>query len=93
VPLSAAAQAALAGTQPVIVPLFSPRTALMFQKQAVICAPVVIAAMSKSVADACDRTAVQRVEIAAQPTAQFMRTSIQRLLDADRWVEGREDAQ
>lgn len=83
----------LCGNQPVIAPLFSPRSATLFQAQAIIAAPVAVVAMSDAVAESLEQIAVQRVDIAAHPSADSMRRTVQRLLDADRWVEGREDAQ
>ncbi len=83
----------LCGNRAVIAPLFSPRTAALFQAQAVITTPVAVVAMSDAVAESLEQIAVQRVDIAAHPSADSMRRTVQRLLDADRWVEGREDAQ
>ena len=93
VAISSQARQVLKGDRPVIVPLFSPRTAAMFWQQGVIRAPVAIVAMSDAVAREIDASPPNLVEVLPQPSAEFMRRAVQRLLDADRWVEGEEDAQ
>lgn len=92
-PLNNDAVLALCGNRPVIAPLFSPRTAALFQAKAVITAPVAVVAMSDAVAEALEPITVRRIDISAHPSAESMRSAVQRLLDADRWVEGREYAQ
>ena len=70
--LTAAAQTALAGKSPVIVPLFSPRTGMIFAKQgpyqAVVHAPVISAAVQQQV----EPYLAVRFELAARPDANAM---------------------
>lgn len=81
-PLSEAAKALLRGATPVIVPLFSPRSAKIFARQHRGEAPLLIAAMSDAVTDALGDLRVQRAETAATPDAGAMIDAIGRLMDA-----------
>lgn len=79
--LSAAAKALLQGDSPVLVPLFSPRTARIFADQAYPTAPLWIVALSPAVAAEL-RNRPERLEIARTPDAQSMLDATQRLMDA-----------
>ncbi|SEL51169.1 uroporphyrinogen-III synthase [Roseivivax marinus] len=79
-PLSKAGQAALAGTSPVVTPVFSPRTAAELALYSPANAPVFVAAMSPAVADALSPLAPRRVLIAEAPTAAAMQAATLRLL-------------
>lgn len=75
VPPTAPALAALLGNEPVIAPLFSPRTARLFREAVALLpahAPLLVAAMSQAVADDLTGLRVQRVEIAVSPDADAM---------------------
>ncbi len=78
--LSAGAKAALQGDAPVIVPLFSPRSAAQFAGGARGGAPLIVAAMSRDVAAAREALYVTRLEILAQPDAIGMRRAVIGLL-------------
>lgn len=80
-PLTPEAQAVLHGKSPVLVPLFSPRTARIFAAQRPQ-APLVIAAMSPAVVQALGDMPVKLLEIAATPDANAMLDATQRLIDA-----------
>lgn len=71
-PLSEAALAALAGTAPVIVPLFSPRTARQFADQAQVRAPLWIAALSENVAEEAKSLKYNTLETCSTPDAPAM---------------------
>lgn len=82
-PLPDTARAILSGTAPVIVPLFSPRSARLFRAGAPgATAPLRIAAMSRAVADAAGPGPADRIEVAARPDAAAMLDAIGRLIDA-----------
>lgn len=77
-PLSPRAQMLLEDSLPIIVPLFSPRSALVFAKRARGArAPLWIAALSPAVAKACPPAA--RTEIAARTDAAAMCDAVERL--------------
>jgi uroporphyrinogen-III synthase len=70
-PLTPAARAWLAGARPVIVPLFSPRSAALFAAEAAgAAAPLRIAALSAAVAAAAPPAAL--LAVAARPDAAAM---------------------
>ncbi len=77
--LRPAAQKLLGGTQPVIVPLFSPRSALLFCATAPR-APLRIAAMSIAVAQAIDPRLNAQVVVAARPAGDAMLAAVGDLL-------------
>jgi len=80
-PLSPEAQDLLRGTAPVLLPLFSPRTASLFEaSQPDPRAPLLIAAFSKAVARNILRPAA-RLTIAAAPTALAMLDALDELLN------------
>lgn len=75
VPLSPSAITLLSGTKPVVVPLFSPRSARLFRAAAPAgpeAAPLLVAAMSAAVAAALPPLEPLRLVIAAEPTAAAM---------------------
>ena len=92
-PLSGEAQKVLNSDGPVIAPLFSPRSAALFSKQGEVHAPLAVVAMSEAVAGQIGPIAPRHVVIANHPCAESMRSAVERLLDADRWVERCGDAQ
>lgn len=78
-PLSAEARAALMGPAPVIVPVFSPRTAeLLAQERAQ--APLLVAAMSEAVVNALGSLHKQDLKVAARPESVAMREVVLDLL-------------
>lgn len=80
--LSAQARDLLAGKGPVIVPLFSPRSARIFARAAAGCqATLWLAALSPAVAEAAAPLAAARIEVAAQPDAAHICAAMLRLLD------------
>ena len=70
--LNAAAKRALAGERPVVVPLFSPRTADILARSAPFSAPIHIVAMSDAVAQSCARFATAAIRVADTPDAAAM---------------------
>jgi uroporphyrinogen-III synthase len=86
--LTARALSLLQGGTPVIVPLFSPRSAELFFEQAAGAAPMLVAAISDNVRDAVPRGAAQRIETAEKPTAQAMLEVIVTLWNSAKRLEG-----
>lgn len=82
-PLNNAAKSLLAGKTPVIVPLFSPRTAVQFAKAAASSAPVHVVAISAAVAAPLDRLNGTEVRIVAAPTGDAMLQEVELLLRKD----------
>ncbi len=79
-PLLPEAALLLQGSDPVLVPLFSPRTARLFSLQAQdATAPMLIAALSPAVAMDCPPAAL--ISIATSPDAAAMLTTIAQMLD------------
>lgn len=79
-PLTAEAARLLHGHDPVLVPLFSPRTALLFAGAAnQATAPLLIAALSPAVGQSCPPGAY--IRIAARPDAGAMLDAIGQMLD------------
>lgn len=70
--LNAAAKSALAGKSPVIVPLFSPRTGVIFAQQGPYQAKVYAPVISEAVKDALEPSLVARVDLANRPDANAM---------------------
>ena len=70
--LSAEARAALKGEYPVIVPLFSPRTATILKEQGPYGAAIYLFAMSAAVADAVTDVPVTSLMVAPAPDAASM---------------------
>lgn len=79
-PLSSDARAVLSRETPVIVPLFSPRTASQFATECRVSRAVHILAMSHAVADALGKGAFAEVRIAEVPTADEMRRDVENLV-------------
>ena len=78
-PLSKQAQTLLAGTDPVIVPLFSPRSARMFFDKINAAAPLYVAAISENAAQNVPDTVVEKILLAKTPTADAMLDTIEAL--------------
>ena len=82
------ARAALDGPDPVIVPLFSPRTAQKFALALPCAAPVHIVAMSPAVADTLSGTDVAELCIADRPDREAMTAALREVLAARGMLEG-----
>jgi uroporphyrinogen-III synthase len=87
-PPNDAARRALRGSAPVVVPLFSPRTAEQFAAQHTGRAPLYIAAMSRAVADKVAHLPVRRLLVAERPDAPAMLNALSTLLDRAARLEG-----
>ncbi|SNR50492.1 uroporphyrinogen-III synthase [Puniceibacterium sediminis] len=84
---------ALNGTAPVIVPLFSPRSAARFSELRVGQAPLLIAAMSPSIMqEVLDLNPIATI-VTAQPSGEAMQNAVSQLLGSARMLEGGQDAQ
>lgn len=70
--LNDTAKQALAGERPVVVPLFSPRTADIFARSAPFRAPIYVVAMSNAVAQSCAGFATAAIRVADTPDAASM---------------------
>ncbi|MEL7092160.1 MAG: uroporphyrinogen-III synthase [Pseudomonadota bacterium] len=88
-PLTQAAQTALAAPHPILVPLFSPRTAQQFADQAQTLAHAHIIALSDAVADGIAAHAAASLSICAAPNAAAMTMAIAEALNTLLRVEGR----
>ena len=88
-PLSDRAKTVLAGNRPVILPLFSPRTAAQFVAEAAPNAPVLVAALSESVAKPLENINFTSLVIAEEPNSPSMICSVARLIDQAQKLEGR----
>lgn len=84
--------AVLDGNAPVVVPLFSPRSARLFFDQARGDAPLLVAAISDNAAQEVPDCRVAAIEIAHDPCAEAMLEATKRLLDAAKRLEGRNPA-
>ncbi|MCR8825435.1 uroporphyrinogen-III synthase [Pseudosulfitobacter koreensis] len=80
-PLNDAAQNALSGENPVIVPLFSPRSALHFSQGVVGTAPLYLGAISAAAAENCAEVDKFALIIARNPDRASMIEVVQILLD------------
>lgn len=80
-PLTNAARSLLSGQEPVIVPLFSPRTAQLFADAAPIGAPLWIVAISSATAKAVASLSPARLTIAERPDAASMLAAVETMLD------------
>ncbi|WP_137700912.1 uroporphyrinogen-III synthase [Marimonas lutisalis] len=85
--LSDAARTMLQGEKPVIVPLFSPRTAQQFAQETAH-APLFVAVMSTAVREALGDCAVRALREAARPDAEAMAEAVEGLFDAALRLEG-----
>jgi uroporphyrinogen-III synthase len=89
VPFGDDAHGYLQGKAPVIAPVFSPRTARHFARQASVNAPLLLGALSESVAKPLHGLGITPVMIAKSPTAAAMRVVVENLLTrADRVEAG-----
>lgn len=79
-PLNTAAIAALEGQNPVILPLFSPRTAGHLADQLPDGAAPWVIAMSAAVAQAAGPALARRMTVVAEPTGAAMRHHIEKML-------------
>ena len=86
-PLSDAARAALHGAAPVIVPLFSPRSAALFAAGQPGPAPLYLACMSAAVAQKTAGLTARARRIAASPDAASMATLVGHLSDEASFLE------
>ncbi|WP_372573617.1 uroporphyrinogen-III synthase [Ruegeria jejuensis] len=91
-PLSDAAVQVLAGSEPVIAPLFSPRTARQFAETAHIRAPLWLTALSPAVAEPLETLSFQNLLIADRPDSAAMRKIVELSVKRVNRVEGRTDA-
>ncbi len=92
-PLSEAARACLAGTAPVIAPVFSPRSAAQLLKDGAPRAPLVIVAISPAAADRVPQGAAASVIVADRPDAAGMLRAWPRALAEAYRLEGTNGAQ
>jgi len=81
-PLSPEAVAMLAGDAPVVLPLFSPRSADLMAQTGPLRAPLWIAALSPAVADHARRLQPVRMAVAARPDAASLLRAIESLCAA-----------
>ena len=86
--LSNEAKACLGGETPVIIPLFSPRTAAQFCRVAIFNAPLYAAVMSAAVAAELEPMRLTKVEIAERPDAAAMFEVTEGLFKAVLRLEG-----
>ncbi|MHC9235642.1 uroporphyrinogen-III synthase [Pseudooceanicola sp. 502str34] len=92
-PLSREARVLLAGNTPVVLPLFSPRSAALFEAEPRGKAPLYVAAMSVAVVRALGACQMTKCAIALRPDAASMMEAMAALYRAARRVEGREAPQ
>ena len=85
-PLAGAATALLHGEAPTILPLFSPRSARLLFAEARPTAPVLIAAISRKVADCVPPGLTQNLVVAKAPTAGAMLDAVDALWSRARRV-------
>lgn len=86
IPLTDEAQAALSGANPVIVPLFSPRTAVLlaeFRPKP----PLLVAAFSQAVANAVSGLHITKLRIASRPDSDAMGVEV---IDLLAWAKAAE---
>lgn len=91
--LTAQANAVLTGRQPVLLPLFSPRTAALFAAAPRIVAPLYVAAISAATRDGLRGVRWTRCAVADRPDAVAMLDACVSLWHDLRRVEGEGDAQ
>lgn len=82
-PLTDAAQAALCGEGPVVLPLFSPRTAAYLVQQAKGFGQVYAIAMSAAVAQELEGVSLAELQVLPEPTAEAMVSAVELLLARD----------
>ena len=78
--LNIAARDVLRGKRPVVLPIFSPRSAVLLAEQGPFAAPVWIVAISKAVAEAAERIGAARLEVAGSPDAAGMLDAIEKII-------------
>lgn len=79
-PLSDEARRLLSGRDPVVVPLFSPRTARLLVEQGPFTAPLLLAAISPAAARSADSLAPTRLVTAARPDGPAMLDAVDMLI-------------
>ncbi|MBW4706680.1 uroporphyrinogen-III synthase [Roseobacter sp. YSTF-M11] len=79
VPMTQEARALLTGPDPVVVPLFSPRTAAHFVRACPRDARPYVVALSSAVAEPVSTLDVSSVDVAEQPTAEAMWHAIEKV--------------
>ncbi|MEX0283345.1 MAG: uroporphyrinogen-III synthase [Paracoccaceae bacterium] len=89
--LSDAARAALTCHIPVIVPLFSPRTARHFARQVPEGGSIWVVALSDAVAEPLETLPIRAIEVAASPDAPSMIAAIRQVYQRATRVEGQSD--
>ncbi|MFT7596653.1 MAG: uroporphyrinogen-III synthase [Paracoccaceae bacterium] len=92
-PLTEQAQQVLAGSDAVIAPLFSPRTARQFANQHKGQAPLYLAALSEAVAEPLKSLKYIKLAIADHPDSATMAGLVEHLVNTAIRVEGDEGAQ
>lgn len=93
-PLDDTAQAVLAGTDPVILPLMSPRSgALFFAQAGRPKSPLLIAAISQNTARTVPQGAAHMLRIAASPDADAIRNLLRDMVKTAKQLEGKKRAQ
>jgi uroporphyrinogen-III synthase len=93
-PLTEAARAVLSGSDPVILPLMSPRSGQLFFAQAEApAAPLFIAAISANAARVVPDGAARMVRVAPSPDATAIRKLLRDLAKSAKRLEGRKRAQ
>lgn len=80
-PLSAEAQTLLAGDAPVLVPLFSPRSAQQFARSAARTERVIVIFISAATAAALDDLPLAAREVVSTPTGEAMAEAVEKLFD------------
>ncbi len=78
-PLSTAAQTLLSGPDPVIVPLFSPRSAQHFAREASSTERVIALSISRAAAQALEALPLYAHDVAAEPTGEAMAEAVEKL--------------
>jgi uroporphyrinogen-III synthase len=79
-PLNAQARALLEGADPVIIPLFSPRSAALLADFGPFSAPLLLAAISPAAAETATILVARRLELAARPDASAMLDAVEKLI-------------
>ncbi|WP_191090190.1 uroporphyrinogen-III synthase [Histidinibacterium aquaticum] len=83
-PLSEEARRLLAGAEPVVVPLFSPRTAELLAAEGPFAAPLLVVAMSPAVAEAVVSLHPAQCRVAPHPSASDMLALTREVLERGR---------
>ena len=80
-PLTNVAKMVLDGSDPVVIPLFSPRSAALFAAQGPFAAPLWIAAISPATARVAENLSPQRLCIAERPDSPAMLSALRTVID------------